>query len=380
MGKSKVMVTRIIQKQLLDRVHKGKLLLVTGPRQVGKTTLMRQLVEKQAEKFLWLNCDNPDDRADLENATVTSLKSLLGAHSLVVLDEAQRVKNIGLTLKMLADNFPNVQVLASGSSALELANEIKEPLTGRKREFHLYPFSTQEMINITSLREEKRLLEQRLIYGFYPEVVNSPSDASAALFEITGSYLYKDILTLDQVRKPVILQKLLLALALQVGSEVTFNELGNTVGIDKETAEKYLDLLEKSFIIFKLNSFSRNMRREIKKGKKIYFWDNGVRNAILNNFNAISLRNDIGGLWENFIISERMKFLHYQGIRSNVYYWRTTTGKELDWVEERDGNIHAFEAKWNLKRKAAAPSGFEEAYPESTFMLVNPENYLSILT
>jgi uncharacterized protein len=377
---ARIMVTRIIQKQLLDRVHKGKLLLVTGPRQVGKTTLMRQLVEKQAEKFLWLNCDNPDDRADLENATVTSLKSLLGAHSLVVVDEAQRVKNIGLTLKMLADNFPNVQVLASGSSALELANEIKEPLTGRKREFHLYPFSTQEMINITSLREEKRLLEQRLIYGFYPEVVNSPSDASEALFEITGSYLYKDILTLDQVRKPVILQKLLLALALQVGSEVTFNELGNTVGIDKETAEKYLDLLEKSFIIFKLNSFSRNMRREIKKGKKIYFWDNGVRNAILNNFNAISLRNDIGGLWENFIISERMKFLHYQGIRSNVYYWRTTTGKELDWVEERDGNIHAFEAKWNLKRKAAAPSGFEEAYPESTFMLVNPENYLSILT
>jgi uncharacterized protein len=373
------MVKRKLESQILEMTHNGKILLISGPRQVGKTTLLRQLVNQRDEKTLWLNCDNPDDRSDLTDATVTSLSNLIGSNTLVIVDEAQRVKNIGLTLKLIVDNIPNSQVIASGSSALELANEINEPLTGRKREFHLYPFSTQEMAEDSSEREEKRLLEARMIYGFYPEVVKNPNDARDILGEITSSYLYKDILTLDQVRKPVILQKLLLALALQVGSEITFNELGNTVGIDKETAEKYLDLLEKSFVVFRLNSFNRNMRREIKKGKKVYFWDNGIRNAIVNNFNSLSLRNDVGSLWENFIISERMKFLHYNKIRSNVFFWRTTTGKEIDWIEERDGKIHAFEAKWNPKRSSFLPQGFEEAYPGSTFQVVNSENYMSVL-
>lgn len=373
------MVRRKLESQILEMTHNGKILLISGPRQVGKTTLLRQLVDQRNEKTLWLNCDNPDDRSDLTDATVTSLTNLIGSNTLVIVDEAQRVKNIGLTLKLIVDNIPNAQVIASGSSALELANEINEPLTGRKREFHLYPFSTQEMAEDSSEREEKRLLEARMIYGFYPEVVKNPNDARDILEEITSSYLYKDILTLDQVRKPVILQKLLLALALQVGSEITFNELGNTIGIDKETAEKYLDLLEKSFVVFRLNSFNRNMRREIKKGKKVYFWDNGIRNAIVNNFNSLSLRNDVGSLWENFIISERMKFLHYNKIRSNVFFWRTTTGKEIDWIEERDGKIHAFEAKWNPKRSASLPQGFEEAYPGSTFTIVNSENYMSVL-
>lgn len=373
------MVRRKLESQILEMTHNGKILLISGPRQVGKTTLLRQLVDQRNEKTLWLNCDNPDDRSDLTDATVTSLTNLIGSNTLVIVDEAQRVKNIGLTLKLIVDNIPNAQVIASGSSALELANEINEPLTGRKREFHLYPFSTQEMAEDSSEREEKRLLETRMIYGFYPEVVKNPNDARDILEEITSSYLYKDILTLDQVRKPVILQKLLLALALQVGSEITFNELGNTIGIDKETAEKYLDLLEKSFVVFRLNSFNRNMRREIKKGKKVYFWDNGIRNAIVNNFNSLSLRNDVGSLWENFIISERMKFLHYNKIRSNVFFWRTTTGKEIDWIEERDGKIYAFEAKWNPKRSSFLPQGFEEAYPESTFQIVNSENYMSVL-
>lgn len=373
------MVRRKLESQILEMTHNGKILLISGPRQVGKTTLLRQLVDQRNEKTLWLNCDNPDDRSDLTDATVTSLTNLIGSNTLVIVDEAQRVKNIGLTLKLIVDNIPNAQVIASGSSALELANEINEPLTGRKGEFHLYPFSTQEMAEDSSERQEKRLLEARMIYGFYPEVVKNPTDARDILEEITSSYLYKDILTLDQVRKPVILQKLLLALALQVGSEIPFNELGNTIGIDKETAEKYLGLLEKSFVVFRLNSFNRNMRREIKKGKKVYFWDNGVRNAIVNNFNALSLRNDVGSLWENFIISERMKFLHYNKIRSNVFFWRTTTGKEIDCIEERDGKIHAFEAKWNPKRSSFLPRGFEEAYPGSTFQIVNSENYMSVL-
>lgn len=373
------MITRQIESELRTRLYKGKLLVIVGPRQVGKTTLMKQILNFPNDAVLWLNCDNPDDRLGLQDTTVSSLRSLIGDYKLVVIDEAQRVSNIGLTLKILADEFPEVQVLASGSSALELANSIKEPLTGRKREFQLYPISTQELCEHTSPREELRLLEKRLVFGFYPEVINHPSDAREALQEISSSYLYKDILSLQEVRKPAILQKLLLALALQVGSEVTFNDLGNTVGIDKETAEKYLDLLEKAFVIFRLNSFSRNMRREIKKSKKIYFWDNGVRNAIINNFNSLELRTDKGALWENFLISERMKYLSYHRIATNVYFWRTTTGKEIDWLEEREGKLFAFEAKWNPERKAKLPLGFEEAYPNTEFQIVHRENYIDFL-
>jgi predicted AAA+ superfamily ATPase len=338
-------ITRIIEKSILERMHQGKLLLLTGPRQVGKTTLLRQITGKLSEKQLWLNCDNPDDRLSLEDATLTSLSSLIGSYSLIIIDEAQRVRNIGLTLKLLVDNFPAVQVIASGSSALELANFIKEPLTGRKMEFNLFPFSTEEMVGNTSEREEKRLLEDRLIYGFYPEVVNHPGDAVEALFEITGSYLYKDILSLDEVRKPAILQKLLLALALQVGSEVTFNDLGNTVGIDKETAEKYLDLLEKAFVIFRLNSFSRNMRREIKKSRKIYFRDNGVRNANINNFNSLALRSDVGALWENFIISERMKYLQYHRLQPMCFFGGQRQGKS--WIGWRSEMVNFSHSKPN---------------------------------
>nr|WP_287935536.1 ATP-binding protein [Algoriphagus sp.] len=373
------MIYRIIETELLKRIHQGKLLLVVGPRQVGKTTLMRQLLQQLSLDCLWMNCDNPDDRLTLQDATLTSIQSLIGDRKLIFIDEAQRVQNIGLTLKLFTDNFPEVQVIASGSSALDLANTINEPLTGRKREFQLYPFSTEELALHTSEREEKRLLEGRLIYGFYPEVINHPADAEEALREITSSYLYKDLLSLDEVRKPAVLQKLLLALALQVGSEVTFNDLGNTIGIDKETAEKYLDLLEKAFVIFRLNSFSRNMRREIKKSRKIYFWDNGIRNAIINNFNSLALRTDLGALWENFVISERMKYLAYHRIPTNVYFWRTTTGKELDWLEERGGKLYAFEVKWNPERRAKLPLGFGEAYPETEFQVVHRENYLEFL-
>jgi len=373
------MITRQIESELQNRVHKGKLLVIVGPRQAGKTTLMKQVLDFPNDTVLWLNCDNPDDRLSLQQATTSSLKALIGVYKLVVIDEAQRVMNIGLTLKILADEFPEVQVIASGSSALDLANSIKEPLTGRKREFQLYPISIEELCMYTSPREEQRLLGQRLIFGFYPEVINHPTDAQEALQEISSSYLYKDILSLEEVRKPAILQKLLLALALQVGSEVTFNDLGNTVGIDKETAEKYLDLLEKAFVIFRLNSFSRNMRREIKKCRKIYFWDNGVRNAIINNFNSLDLRTDKGALWENFLISERMKYLSYHRIHSNIYFWRTTTGKEIDWLEEREGKLFVFEAKWNPERRVKLPLGFEEAYPNTEFRVVHRENYLEIL-
>ena len=299
------MIQRIIQKSIQNDLFKGKAIVITGPRQVGKTTLLEALRTENNLDALWLNCDEPDIRLSLENVSSTQLKAMIGKHQLVFIDEAQRVKNIGLTLKLLVDQFKEVQIVATGSSALELANEINEPLTGRKREYHLYPFSTAEMIGSCSELEEKRLLEQRLIYGFYPDIVNDSGNAQRSLMSLSNDYLYKDLLALESIRKPALLEKILLALAFQIGSEVSFSEIAQSVGADIKTVEHYVSLLEKCFIVFQVGSFSRNLRNEIKKGKKIYFHDNGIRNAIIKNFNTIQLRQDIGALWENFLMSER---------------------------------------------------------------------------
>ncbi|MHC1779075.1 MAG: ATP-binding protein [Bacteroidales bacterium] len=367
------MVKRDILDRVRDRFFKGKVIILTGPRQVGKTTIMVQLSEGlDGGDILVLNCDEPDVRLMLENVTSTVLKSIIGRAKVVFIDEAQRVNNIGLTLKLIVDNIKDVQVVATGSSAFDLRNRLNEPLTGRKFEYHLFPFSTNEMIEHTSALEESRLLERRMVYGMYPDVVNNPGDSVNLLKELTGSYLYKDIFTLRDVRNPDGLEKLLKALALQLGSEVSYNELGQMLGLDKETVERYLDLLEKVFVIFRLNSFSRNIRNELKKSKKIYFYDNGVRNSIINNFNPLQSRNDVGALWENFVISERRKFLDYNGIYSNTYFWRTHSQQEIDYIEERDGILHAFEFKFNDNKKSKIPSAFSAAYPESTFKVIAP--------
>lgn len=374
------MIPRIIESSIRERLFKGKAIIISGPRQVGKTTLLKQLNEVGPEPALWLNCDEPDIRLLLEDATSTALKSLIGVHKLVFIDEAQRVKNIGITLKLLVDQLPGVQVVATGSSALELANNLNEPLTGRKWEYQLYPFSTLELVQHQSLLEEKRLLEQRLIYGCYPEIINHPSTAAASLQELADNYLYKDLLSLGIVRKPALLEKIVVALALQIGNEVSFTELGQLTGVDPKTVEQYIQLLEKSYILFQLPAFSRNLRNEIKKGRKIYFYDNGIRNAIIKNFNPTELRQDIGALWENFLVSERRKYLSYKRKAVNPYFWRTHAQQEIDYIEEAGGLLQAIEFKWNENTKARLPESFANAYPGSKFSIINRENYMEFLT
>lgn len=372
------MIARIIKKNIEKDIDSGKIIVLIGARQVGKTTLFEQ-ISMGNDQVLQLNCDNYDDRLDLEQKTSTQLRQLINGYKMVVIDEAQRVKNIGLTLKMIADLKLPTQVLVTGSSSLDLASEINEAATGRLWEYNLYPLSTQELVNATSIREEKRLLEHRLIYGTYPEVVTHPADARRILTNLTNNYLYKDVLEYKGIKKPDLLQRLVRALALQVGSEVSYNELANMLGVNKETIENYIDLLEKCYVVFRLPSYSRNLRSEIKKGKKIYFYDNGIRNALINNFATLELRNDVGALWENYLISERLKMHKYNSSYTEMYFWRSTTQQEVDLVEVVDGNISAFEIKWR-KPKAKLPSSFVEAYPNATLQIINTDNYINFLT
>lgn len=373
------MKSRVIFDAVQERFFQGKVLVLTGPRQVGKTTLLKQLVAASPEPALWLNADEPDVREQLSAAGSIQLQNILGNHRLLLIDEAQRVKNIGLVLKLLADQFPQVQVVATGSSSFELGNEINEPLTGRKWEYQLYPFSTEELENHHGQLTERRNLEQRLIYGSYPDVVNHPADAVDRLMELTQNYLYKDLLGLELMRKPLLLEKLLQALALQLGQEVSFHELGQLLGTEHRTVEKYLQLLEKCYIVFTLPALSRNLRNELKKGRKVYFVDNGVRNAIIKNFNPLALRTDTGALWENFIISERRKWLHYHRQWVNSYFWRTHSQQEIDLIEEHGGRMHAFECKWSPRKAAKMPASFAQAYPENDFQLINADNYFGFV-
>jgi len=372
------MIQRDIYESVKQRLFKGKAIILTGPRQVGKTTFLRQIIAGNDDNLvLSLNCDEPDIRLLLENITSSELRTLVGKHRLILIDEAQKVDNIGLTLKLMVDNIEDIQVIATGSSAFDLRNKLNEPLTGRKYEYHLYPFSTNELVKHTTKVEESRLLEHRMIYGMYPDVVNHPSDSLPILKELTNSYLFKDIFSYRDIRNPDGLNNLLRALALQVGSEVSYNELGRSLGIDKETVERYLDLLEKVFVIFRLSSFSRNIRNELKKSKKIYFYDNGVRNAIINNFNPLALRNDNGALWENFIISERRKYIDYNGIYVNTYFWRTHSQQEIDYIEEEGGVLHAYEFKWKENKKSKLPISFATTYQEHSFDVITPSDYMS---
>jgi hypothetical protein len=374
------MISRIIQEQITQRMGKGKAILLVGPRQVGKSTILKTIHKEQNQDTLLLNCDEPDIRQAMENVTTDQLKSLIGKNKLILIDEAQKVENIGLTIKLIVDNINDVQVIATGSSAFELRNRTNEPLTGRKFEFNLFPFSIAEMVNYHGKMTENRMLERRLIYGLYPEIVNELGNEQENLLELINSYLYKDILAFQNIRKPGVLDKLLTGLALQMGQEVSYNELGQLTGIDKATVEKYIELLEKCFVVFRLSSFNRNLRNELKKSRKIYFYDNGVRNAILNNFSPIALRQDTGALWENFMVSERIKQNSYNRDYRKSYFWRTQTQQEIDLLEEKDGILYAFEFKWNDKKQSRVPKSFAEAYPEHRFEVITPANYLDLLT
>lgn len=375
------MIQRTLQKVLEQYMNKGKALLLIGARQVGKSTLFRMLTEATAEdSLLWLNCDLQNVRDTLTNPTLTTLQLLLNHKDVVVIDEAQRVNNVGMSLKLIIDNFPHIQLLVTGSSALDLHNRLNEPLTGRKIEYHLYPLSTGELYADKGLIGLNEFFERRMIYGSYPDVLLGALPPEKNLVELTESYLYKDILEMEGIRKSSVLQKLLVALALQVGSEVSYNELSKVVGIDNKTIEKYIDILEKCFIVFRLNSFSRNIRTELTKSKKIYFYDLGVRNAVLRSFAPLEFRQDNGALWENFFIVERLKHNHYADRLVNTYFWRTSDKQEIDYIEEVNGELHLFEMKWNAKKqKTKLPNLFVETYHPKQADVVTPENYLSFL-
>ena len=368
---------RQLQEKIETRIFAGKAIIVIGARQVGKSTLFKMIIDKQNLPTLQLNCDEPETRDMLSNTNIAKLRLLIANNRIVVIDEAQRVENIGMTLKLITDNFPDIQLLVTGSSSFELQDKLNEPLTGRKFEYHLFPISTAEILKSEGLLKVNQTLEQRLIFGSYPDIITHANDAKELLTNLAGSYLYKDLLSLDSVRRPALLGKILIAIALQVCSEVSYNEIAQTVGTDNKTVEKYIDLLEKCYIIFKLGAFSRNLRTELKKSRKIYFYDNGIRNAILNNFAPLSLRQDTGALWENFIISERIKHNQYSGKYVNSYFWRTTTQQEIDYIEECDGQFSLFEMKWNPRRGSTKfPASFETAYDVKEKFVITPDNWI----
>lgn len=369
-----MIIERKIKESVKKDLFKGKIIIIYGARQVGKTTLVKEIQKEYVGESSYFNCDEMDVRRALTDKTSTELKAFLGNNKLIIFDEAQRVKNIGLTLKLIVDNFPQLQIIATGSSSFDLSNEISEPLTGRKNEYYLYPFSLEELKLIYSDLEIDRLLERMLVFGMYPEIIRKGAEAERNLKNIAKSYLYKDVLQYQNIKNPEALEKLLQAMALQIGSEVSYNELADTVGIDKNTVINYIQILEKAFIVFKLRPFSRNLRNELKKMRKIYFYDTGIRNALVNNFNPMDLRQDTGSLWENFMISERLKYNRNRDIDKNIYFWRTTQKQEIDYLEEFEGRLAGFEFKWR-KDKFKKPKVFLETYPASTVELINRGNY-----
>lgn len=374
-------IPRKLSDVVAQRMFKGKAIILIGARQVGKSTLFRQIVGSNEERTaVTLNCDEPALQELLRNPSKQELASIVGPYDIIFIDEAQRVDGIGMTLKRIVEEWPGKQLLVSGSSAFELHNRLNEPLTGRKYEYYLYPISTGEIAAMPGgVIAERQMLDQRLVYGSYPEILTNPGEVKELLATLADSYLYKDILQLDGIRKSALLDKLLKAVALQLGSEVSFNELAQLVGADAKTVEKYINLLEKCFVIFQLPALSRNLRNELKKSKKIMFWDNGVRNAIIQNFAPLELRADCGALWENFFITERIKYNNNRLAYCNYYFWRTHDSQEIDLIEEADGIFNIFEMKYNPRVKASFPASFLSAYPVGIKAVVTPENYREYL-
>lgn len=368
------MVERHIQSNIQSLLGGGKAIVIMGARQVGKSTLLRQMLGERQD-VIWMNGDELDIQELFSNMTSTRIRAILGSKRILVIDEAQRISDIGLRLKLITDQVPDVQVIATGSSSFELASKVNEPLTGRKREFRMYPLTFGEMVQHTQFLDEVRMIPHRMVYGYYPEVVCTPGDERAILKELSDSYLYKDILSFDSINKPDKLVRLLKALALQIGSQVSYNEIGTLIGLDSKTVERYVDILEKSFIVFRLGTFSRNLRNELKASRKIYFWDLGIRNAVIGNLAQIENRTDAGELWENFVIAERMKRNAYKGSFAQSYFWRTRQQHEIDYLEEEDGILYAFEFKWNLRKaNVKCPESFKTAYPEALYKVITPEN------
>ena len=371
------MIGRSVGKLIQADLWRGKVIIILGPRQVGKTTLVRQLAQETDSDYLYLNGDLASVQELLTSRSLDNLRTVVGDRRLVVIDEAQRIDEIGLKLKILVDAQPEIQLLVTGSSSLDLSFGVNESLTGRKFQHFMYPIAYEELYREWGGGRAHDSLEQRLLYGSYPEVINEAGRERRYLDLLVDSYLYKDLLYQSTVRRVDLLKKILQALALQLGSEVSYNEIAKTVGADPATVEHYIDLLEKAFVVFRLSSLNRNLRSEIKKGRKVYFWDCGVRNALIANFSPLHLRQDIGGLWENFLVSERLKVRHYQQQYYHTYFWRTYQQQEIDYIEEEDGQLRAFEFKWNPRKRGRFPASFKKAYPNATtYRTVSRDNYI----
>lgn len=375
------MIYRYYQDKILKLLKPGKVLVLYGSRRVGKTTLIKKFLSTYSGKYLYATGEDINFRNILESESVTKIVSSFSAYELIVIDEAQKINNVGLGLKLIVDHIPQIKVIATGSSSFELANQVGEPLTGRKNTVTLFPLAILELIEEFGKLKAESLLEEQLIYGGYPEVTTYQSieEKKNYLIELTSSYLYKDLLELENIRHSRKLHDLLTLLAFQIGNEVSINELSNSLDLGKGTVSRYLDLLEKAFVIKNIRGFSRNLRSEVTKTSRYYFLDNGVRNAIINNFNPLMRRDDIGALWENFVVMERLKKQEYFQIHSNNYFWRTYDRQEIDLVEERDGNLFGFEIKYK-QQKVSPPSQWLQAYPKAKFKLINKDNYLDFVS
>lgn len=369
---------RTLKEKISSWLFKGKVIILYGPRQVGKTTLSKDLLVEYPDS-LYLNCERPQVWEMIRSSNPEHIRSVIGEAKLVVFDEAQKVPEIGLILKLLIDTYPEIQYLATGSSSFELSDKLSEPLTGRNIKFIMYPLSVAELKGKYDQLQLKEKLDELLVFGSYPDIVSRPLVQKPVLLdELTGDYLFRDVLRFDNIRRPDILVNLLKAIARQLGNEVSFRELSNLLKVSVETIQRYMRLLEQSFVLFSLNSFSRNMRNELARSKKYYFYDTGIRNSLIQNYAFPENRTDIGALWENFSIAERMKYNQAHERRVNMYFWRTYQQKEIDLIEETGGKLSAFEFKWG-KSKTSAPKDFMKNYPEATYQVVNPDNFFGFV-
>lgn len=375
-----MVIRRTLQDKIEKRVQPGKVIILSGARRTGKTVLIREIMGGLKQPYLYLNGEDYTTNIKLREKGLDEYKNLIGENRYLIIDEAQKIDNIGSILKLMVDEIEGLHVLITGSSAFDISNSVGEPLTGRKYTYQLHPISQLELQQYENPIETESLLENRLLFGSYPEVISLSNNNEKAeyLMELINSYLLKDILILDKVRNSSKLINILRLLAFQTGNEVSINELSQNVGLNKLTIERYLDLLTKVFVIYRIEGYSRNLRKEISKSSRFYFWDTGVRNALIANFNPLELRNDTGQIWENYIISERLKIQQYQGWLSNNYFWRTYDQQEIDWVEERDGGLSGYEMKFR-KIRAKVPAAWIKSYPEATFQVINKDNYLNFI-
>ncbi len=371
-------INRYIQTEITNALEPGKVIVLTGPRRTGKTELLKKITASQTDKQLWLNGEDMIMQEFFLPVSIENYRLNFASTELLIIDEAQKIPEIGKKLKLLVDNLPHIKVIATGSSAFDMANLFGEPLTGRKKEFNLFPFAQLEYQKYENMAETYGRLNHRLVFGNYPEIIHlaAKTEKEKYLRELTNDYLLKDILEFEGIKNADKIRNLLRLVAFQIGNEVSLNELANKLSLHKDTVARYLDLLTKVFVLFKVEGFSRNLRKEITKMSRWYFYDNGVRNMLINNMNDFDLRNDQGALWENYLISERIKFQHYKNIFAANYFWRTYDQQEIDWIEEYKGQLHAYEMKLNTTKKFKEPSAWKKAYPESTFKIIHPKNYL----